>query len=318
MSKQIIYVDLDGILTDFAKLYKELFQRDAYKDDPFTVNQFCLQVPHFFRILPMNPDGLDLFYTLKDKYKIIFLTTPMQGMNECRGDKIEWVRQNLGEFDVFFSNNKAEYVLDSESILIDDMEYNLKPWRDAGGTGIKYPQRKEKILQLIENTLNPIEEIKTIKEALKNIEVEAQPTEAQKESGNYKKGVVSFKGINLIIVNPKNSVRFGWSKRGAKWVSKLKNHYGYIKGTEGFDSDPVDFFLGDKLNASRVFVVNQSQEGIFDECKIILGADSIDEAKIIYLQNYEKGWEKNIISIIPTNTKKLRAWLKLKSRDPFF
>ena len=317
MSKQIIYVDLDGILTDFAKLYKELFQRDAYKDDPFTVNQFCLQVPHFFRILPMNPDGLDLFYTLKDKYKIIFLTTPMQGMKECRGDKIEWVRQNLGEFDVFFSNNKAEYVLDSESILIDDMEYNLKPWRDAGGTGIKYPQRKEKILQIIENTLNPIEEIKTIKEALKNIEVEAQPTEAQKESGNYKKGAVNFKGIKIKIENVPGSFRFGFDETGKKWISRMKNYYGYIIGTDGNDNECIDCFIGPNVSKSIVFVINQGKNGLFDEVKIMLGFETKEDAQAAYLSNYQKGW-KGLMSIKQTNTKKFRDWLKNGNKtEPF-
>lgn len=97
----------------------------------------------------------------------------------------------------------------------------------------------------------------------------------------------------------------------------MKQHYGYIKGTEGNDHDPVDCFIGDKLNASRAFIVNQGNHGIFDEVKCMLGFEDIESARQAYLSNYQKGWEKNIMSIVPTNTKKLREWLKLNSRDPF-
>lgn len=317
-NKPIIFCDIDGVVADFVKGYREAFHRDAYADDAFTVKQFCLQSSHFFRDLPVIPKGRELVEILSDNYTVVFLTTPMDELPECRRDKIEWIRENFGlNYDILFSHNKADYVVDEKSILIDDYDKNLKEWADAGGTAIDCRKRNDEIIEKIEEAIYGKKEIETLKEKLKKIVVNTEPSEKQKQSGNYAKGEIIFKGLKLKIENPKGSIRFGWNNRGVKWVSKIKNHYGYISGTEGFDSEPVDFFLGDKLNASRVFVVNQSQDGIFDECKVILGAESVEEAKNIYLQNYEKGWEKNIISIIPTNTKKLREWLKLKSHDPF-
>jgi hypothetical protein len=67
-------------------------------------------------------------------------------------------------------------------------------------------------------------------------------------------------------------------------------------------------FIGPKLNASRAFVVNQVKNGMFDEHKILLGFDTIDEAREAYLSNYKKGWD-GLGSIVQTNTKKLRQWL---------
>jgi len=92
----------------------------------------------------------------------------------------------------------------------------------------------------------------------------------------------------------------------------MKSHYGYITGTEGADFDPIDVFIGDKGNASRAFVVNQMKDNMFDEHKIMLGFDNIDEAYKAYFENYQKGWD-GFGSIVQTNTRKIREWLKTGS-----
>ena len=72
------------------------------------------------------------------------------------------------------------------------------------------------------------------------------------------------------------------------------------------------------FNSNKAYVVNQSKGGMFDEHKIMLGYPDIESAKSAYLKCYEKGWEKNIMSIVPTNTKRLREWLKTGVKtDPF-
>jgi 5'(3')-deoxyribonucleotidase len=318
MSKHTIFLDMDGVLADFVRGYKQQFNRNVYEDDAFTVNQFCRQNPHFFRFLPVIKEGMELLNQLKQKYTVVFLTTPMEGMPYCKWDKIAWMEENIGkEFDVIFEKDKAKYAVDDKSILIDDMEYNLSPFREAGGTAIKFPQKIEKIMAIIEDKLNPRKDILKVRKQLQEMDVDTEPTEAQKIAQNYKKGFVNFKDIKIAIENPKGSIRFGISENGRKWVSKMKAHYGYILGTEGNDYDPVDCFIGPKLGASRVFVVNQGKEGIFDEVKILFGYDNIEDARAGYLANYQRGWEKNIISIVPTNTKKIREWIKLNSKEPY-
>lgn len=309
---------MDNCVADFVKGYRQAFNRDAYKDDSFTVSQFCRQRPHFFRHLPVLGKGAELIDLLKDDYKVIFLTTPMAGMDFCKRDKVDWIHEHFGpEFDIIFSDNKSQYVIDEKSILIDDMKYNLDPWREAGGTAINIRERIDRIFEIIEEVISGEKAVKKIEKQLKEIEVDSNPTQKQKESGNYKKGSILFKSMNIMIENVPGSIRFGWDDRGVKWISKMKHYYGYIKGTEGNDYDPVDCFIGDKYNASRVFVVNQAKNGLFDEVKVMLGFDDIESARQAYLSNYKKGWEKNILSIVPTNTKKLREWLKSSSKEPF-
>jgi hypothetical protein len=312
MKKPIIYVDLDGTVAGFSQGYKDTFNRDAFQDDLFTVNQFCLQEPHFFRFLPVLEKGAELVSLLKDDYKVIFLTTPMQGMDFCKRDKLDWVKEHFGvDYDVIFSDNKSEYVTDESSILIDDMTYNLKPWADAGGTAINIKLPIDKIFEIIEETLYGKKVVEDVKKQLENIVVNTNPSEKQKQQGNYKKGKIIFKKIPIMIENPKGSIRFGFDEKGRHWISRMKAHYGYILGkNDAADGDKVDCFIGPSYNKSLVFIVNQNTgDGRFDEHKCILGCNDLEEAKALYLANYEKGWESRIDSIVQTNTKKLRDWI---------
>lgn len=114
-----------------------------------------------------------------------------------------------------------------------------------------------------------------------------EPTEAQKEAGNYRKGHVKIGGLDISIENPAGS------QRRPEWPP-LANHYGYIKGSIGKDKDHVDVFLADGAeDTSRpVFVVDQHdpKTGKFDEHKVVLGATNEDEARAIYSANYSKDW----------------------------
>lgn len=122
--------------------------------------------------------------------------------------------------------------------------------------------------------------------------VNTEPTEAQKESGNYSKGHLTYNGLSLAIENPKGSYRSGIGEDGNEWKTLMVNDYGYIKRTEGADGDHVDVFIGDDHDSDQVFVVNQINPGtgLFDEHKVMLGFASEESARAGYLANYEKGW----------------------------
>lgn len=317
--KPIIYFDMDGVVADFVHGYKEAFNRDAYKDDSFTIGEQCITRPDFFRNLPLIDKGFELYNDLKNDYQIVFLTTPMEGLPECKRDKVNWIEKYFGQNNtIIFSNKKCDYVIDEKSILIDDMKYNLDAWDLAGGTAINAKQSNEKIKNRIDQVMHC--DGSGIKEQLQNMEVNTEPTEAQKESGNYKKGEITFKGMTIKIENPKGSWRFGIGDNGKKWATKMKSHYGYIvHDGAGIDGDKIDVFIGPKVNASKAFVINQRNPmtGMFDEHKIILGVETADEAEELYLSNYQKGWE-GLDSIKSTNTKQIREWLKEgKFNEPF-
>lgn len=144
--------------------------------------------------------------------------------------------------------------------------------------------------------------------------VDTNPTEAQKEAGNYKKGHVNVAGFDISIEQPKGSVRSGTDNTGKEWSVTMNNHYGYIKRTQGKDGDQIDVFLGNDPNSRYVFVVDQvNPDGSFDEHKVMLGFDSMEEAKKAYLSNYEKGWG-GLGSITIVELEDFRKWLDTPDR----
>lgn len=150
--------------------------------------------------------------------------------------------------------------------------------------------------------------VNEINEAEKDVDVE--PTEAQKEAGNYKKGHIKLNGFDITIENPKGSQRSGIDADGKKWSIEMANSYGYIKGTKGKDNDQVDVFLGDSPLSDKVFVVDQvNKDGSFDEHKCMIGFNTIEEAESAYLANYEKGWT-GLGSITEMTVDEFREWVK--------
>ena len=149
-------------------------------------------------------------------------------------------------------------------------------------------------------------------------ETDTEPTEAQKKSGNYKKGHVKFGGYDYTIENPKGSYRSGVDENGKEWKQKMNDTYGYIRGKFGKDGDHLDMFINDKADLDSwngdVFVVDQvNQDGTFDEHKVMYGYDSLDEAKKAYLSNYEKGWT-GLGNITPVSKAGFDKWLDKSNR----
>ena len=123
---------------------------------------------------------------------------------------------------------------------------------------------------------------------------EQNPTDGQKESGNYKKGHVKIDGFDISIEIPKGSERKGTDKQGNPWSVTMNNTYGYIRGTEGVDGDHIDVFLSDNIEDwnGTVFVVDQvNTDGSFDEHKVMYGFNTEEEAKAAYMANYSEGWQ---------------------------
>jgi len=104
-------------------------------------------------------------------------------------------------------------------------------------------------------------------------EVAPEPTEAQKEAGNYKKGHLTLQGLDIALENPKGSTRSGTDQDGKAWQSTMAHDYGYIKRTLGADGGHVDVFIGDQPDSETVYVVDQVDPGTgkFDEHKVMMG-----------------------------------------------
>lgn len=143
---------------------------------------------------------------------------------------------------------------------------------------------------------NPLDYAERIVEAKRlhdeELKVDTNPSEAQKEAGNYKKGHVKINGFDVSIEQPAGSVRSGKDASGKEWSQVMNNTYGYIRGTKGVDGDHIDVFLGPDMNSDMVYVVDQvNTDGSFDEHKVMMGFSSLEDARSAYLSNYEEGWQ---------------------------
>lgn len=142
-------------------------------------------------------------------------------------------------------------------------------------------------------------------------EVAPEPTEAQKEAGNYKKGHLTLQGLDIALENPKGSTRSGTDQDGKAWQSTMAHDYGYIKRTLGADGDHVDVFIGDQPDSETVYVVDQvdPKTGKFDEHKVMMGFSDEQAARAGYLANYEKDW-KGLGTIKAMPVEEFKRWVK--------
>lgn len=140
-------------------------------------------------------------------------------------------------------------------------------------------------------------------------------TNAQSEAGNYKKGhdATTFPGLDLSIENDAGSTRKDRRNEPPQWETKMSHHYGYIKGTKSIDGEHMDVFVKPGTpegHTGPVFIVDQidPKTGAPDEHKVMLGFDTIDEAKDAYRANYPKDW-RGLRTISASPFEEFKQWL---------
>jgi|GEM_PF-310513 len=135
-------------------------------------------------------------------------------------------------------------------------------------------------------------------------EANPNPTEAQKEAGNYQMGHIMWNGLDISIETAKGALRSGKDSDGEIWSVKMPAHYGYIKRTQGADGDHVDVYLGPKPKSASVFVVDQvdAATGAFDEHKVMLGFETSEGAQAAYVAGFSDGKGKNRMGAITPMT----------------
>ena len=191
--------------------------------------------------------------------------------------------------------------------------------KDYPGTYYEVDGKQFGDLYEVANYIDGNEQPLSAKIEAASAEVNTDPTEAQKEAGNYKKGHVQVGTFDITIEQPQGSVRKGTDADGKQWESKMNNTYGYIRGAVGVDGDHIDVFLSNDIdgwNGRKVFVVDQyNPDGSFDEHKVMLGFNDQDEAKGDYLANYEQGWENGRrIDITGVNLEDFEKWIESSKR----
>ena len=103
----------------------------------------------------------------------------------------------------------------------------------------------------------------------------------RKKADDPVKAQTDYHGIKIDIEWPKGSLR---SYEGNDtYVTHMKCNYGYARGVKGTDNDQLDIYLGDKDSDTAYIVEQMKDDGSYDEDKVMLGFDSVDEAQEMYL-----------------------------------
>jgi predicted nucleotidyltransferase len=153
-SKYKIYVDMDGVLTDWEKQFERLFgvPVETYEAEHGKEKRYELvhkNSPNFYATMPWMNDGKILYNFIKEFPTEILShgTDP-----ECIQGKEKWLsnhnitlKQNL----VPEREDKAKFAT-PDSILIDDREDNVNEFIQAGGIGILHKNATDTINKLKE------------------------------------------------------------------------------------------------------------------------------------------------------------------------
>lgn len=150
-----IYVDMDGVLADFDKKYRELFHRDplpAGSDE----NVGRLVGTNFFSQLDKMPNA-DQVVALAKKLgrgNWYICSSPLRGDHaNSKENKIKWLaKMGYDPNDVIITPRKESYAVNridgTANVLIDDKPKNINRWQDAGGIGVLYSGYTDKIADI--------------------------------------------------------------------------------------------------------------------------------------------------------------------------
>jgi predicted RNA methylase len=148
-----------------------------------------------------------------------------------------------------------------------------------------------------------------------------EPTPAQAEAGNYPKRHLKWQGLEIAIETEAGGTRSGMGKDGVPWSVTLAHPYGYIKRTEGKDGDQIDVYVGPNPDSDRVFIIDQIDPDTrrFDEHKLVIGAETAEQAEAIYLSGFSDGSGAHRLGAMSElSVAELKTWLaEGNNRRPF-
>ena len=297
-------VDTDRLFKDL-KAGKTATLSDYYKDEGVGEG-FDLAIDE------SHDRFLSQLYTFKEK-------PTREMLEDALADRDKWI----DELAALFKSGKSEGIVNGKHVknvdVLESMANMLgqrkalqelldKNFKTGAAAQQRQPERSSHREDSIGTTDTP-EKVET-----ERLNVNTEPTDGQKEAGNYKKGHIKVDGYDITIENPKGSTRSGKDASGKAWSVPMHYDYGYIKGTEGVDGDHIDVYLSDEPTKGNVYVVDQvnQNDGSFDEHKVMYGFPSMEAAVEAYKGQYEDGWKVGTVTEV--SREDFKKWVESSHR----
>ena len=152
--EKIIYLDMDGVLTDFNAAFEAIDGKKTTEIEKFGDPVFWEHVKkgglRFWSHMPWMKDGRTLWNYVRDK-NVEILSAPARALpDSVKGKKI-WVNRELGsvKLNLKRAREKQEFA-HNRAILIDDKKKNIDRWKAAGGLAIHHTSAMKTIKKLKE------------------------------------------------------------------------------------------------------------------------------------------------------------------------
>jgi cytidylate kinase/5'(3')-deoxyribonucleotidase len=98
--KEILYIDLDGVVCDFDKAINDVYPDLKYLsivDKELSIENIIRENPSFFENLPPYEGAIDAVKKLFNLYDVYFLSTPMWSIPESYKGKRIWIEKYFGQ-----------------------------------------------------------------------------------------------------------------------------------------------------------------------------------------------------------------------------
>jgi hypothetical protein len=153
--KYQIFCDMDGVIADFEKRFKELnperLSASQYQNKYGTEKFWNLidveNKVKFWVGIDWMSDGKQLWNYIS-KYTPKLLSAPSRNPASRLGKRL-WVKNNLPSVELILASaDKKKNYSKGNRILIDDRPDNIDQWRSQGGIGILHTSAQDTIKQL--------------------------------------------------------------------------------------------------------------------------------------------------------------------------
>jgi len=139
----IIFCDMDGVLCSWDSRVKEIlgdqFDTCSKSYKWAMITKYNNEVQPFYETLNKMPDADNLWNFLTETFQYVtILSAAGSTPRDAHIQKRNWLRKHFGEVNTIIvrdGGDKAKFA-NSRTILIDDREKVLKPFREASGIGI--------------------------------------------------------------------------------------------------------------------------------------------------------------------------------------